>query len=86
MGVVEWLGGSEIEVLREILLLRVAKRSHPLRTEVERGVRTVRLDALVESRTLGGEFSTLVGALRRLAQTIPSHMVNPASHQGSWKA
>jgi hypothetical protein len=85
VGVVEWLGGSEIEVLRENLLLRVAK-SHPLRTEVERGVRTLRLDALVESRTLGGEFSTWVGALRRLAQTIPLHMVNPVSHQGNWEA
>jgi hypothetical protein len=73
-------------VLRGNLLLRVAKRSHPLRTEVERGVRTLQLYALMESRKLRGEFSTWIGALRGLTQTIPSHIVNPVSHQGSWEA
>jgi hypothetical protein len=73
-------------VLRGDLLLRVAKRSHPLRTEVETGVRIVRLDALMESRTLRGGFSTWAGAWWRLAKTILSRMVNPVSHQGSWEA
>jgi hypothetical protein len=73
-------------MLRGNLLLRVAKRSHPFRTEVETGVRILPLDALMESRTLRGGFSTWVGALWRLAQTIPSHMVNPVSHQGSCEA